>query len=200
MGKAAWVNVSPESGSGNKSVSVSSNTEHTGRTARSTNLTITAVGVTAKTVLVNQAGKPQYVDSQDTASAAKTSGNVTISGKSNAKQLTFSLGSGDLPITLPTNYTANSVSTANGAAISGDPGASQEFDWAIVIPFVANTGVSELTRQIVVTDESGNSDTCLLTQAAGDATLSVSKETIDLLYTGAAVSFDITSNTSWTIS
>ena len=200
MSKASWVAVNPESGSGNKSVGVSSTTEHSGRTARTTTLTIRAAGVESRTVTVNQAGKPQHVDSQDTASASKSAGNVTISGKANSKQLTFSLGAGDLAITLPANYTANSVDTVNGAEISGDPGAALEYDWAIVIPVVANEGVSELARQIVVTDESGNSDTCLLTQAAGDATLTVSKTSIDLLYTGASVSFDITSNTNWTIS
>lgn len=62
-----------------------------------------------------------------------------------------------------------------------------------------NDRTEELTRQIVVTDESGNTDTCLLTQAANDAMLVVSKTAIELSYTGEAVSFDITSNTSWVI-
>ena len=39
-----------------------------------------------------------------------------------------------------------------------------------------------------------------LTQTAGDASLVVIKTSIELAYTGEAVSFDITSNTSWVIS
>jgi len=200
MSKASWAQVSPSSGSGNKTVNVSSSAEHSGRTARTTNLTITAANVEAQSVAVNQAGKPEYVDSQDTASATKIAQNVTISGKANSKQLTFTLGSGSLAVVLPNNYTAASLSIANGAEVTGDPGASAEYNWSVVVSVPINDTVSDLTRQIIVTDESGNSDTCLLTQAAGDPTLSVSKTSVDLTYQGTAVSFDITSNTSWNIS
>lgn len=200
MAKASWAIVSPQSGSGNATVNVSSNAEHTGRNVRTTTLTITAANVEAKTVAVTQQGKPAYVDAQDNATAAKGGQNVTISGKANSAKLTFSLGSGSLVVTLPATYTAGGVTTNNGNAIQGDPGATAEYSFSIVLNVPTNSGVEELTRQIVVTDENGNTDTCLLTQAAGDATLSVSKTAIELAYTGEPVSFDITSNTSWVIS
>lgn len=200
MAKANWAVVNPSSGSGNKTVNVSSSGEHTGRSARSTVLTITAANVEAKNVSVTQQGKPAYVDSQDSATAAKSGQSVTISGKANGKKLTFSLGTGNLSVTLPTTYTAGGVSTNNGSEISGDPGATAEYNWSIIIAVPENATIGELTKQIIVTDEGGNSDTCLLTQTAGDATLSVSKTAIELTYQGTAVSFDITSNTSWTIS
>ena len=200
MAKAGWVKVTPESGSGNATVNVSSNAVHTGRSVRSTVLTITAANVEAKTVAVTQQGKPAFVDAQDNATAAKGGQNVTISGKANSAKLTFSLGTGNLEVSLPNNYTAGGVSTANGNAISGDPGASAEYDFSIVLNVPENTSIGELTRQIIVTDENGKTDTCLLTQTAGDATLTVSKTAIELAYTGEAVSFDITSNTSWIIS
>ena len=200
MAKANWAVVSPQSGSGNATVNVSSSAPHTGRNVRTTVLTITAANVEAKTVNVTQQGKPAYVDAIDNAAAEKGGQNVTISGKANSAKLTFSLGSGDLQISLPESYTAGGVSTANGSEISGDPGASAEYDFSIVITVPENTSTGELSRQIVVTDENGNTDTCLLTQTAGDATLVVSKTSIELAYTGEAVSFDITSNTSWVIS
>ena len=56
-----------------------------------------------------------------------------------------------------------------------------------------------MSKQIIVTDEGGNTDTCVLTQAAGDAYLTVSKTAIELTYQGTAVSFNVESNTSWTI-
>lgn len=200
MAKANWAVVNPQRGSGNATVNVSSNAPHTGRNVRTTTLTITAANVEAKTVSVTQQGKPAYVDAIDNATAEKGGQNITISGKSNAAKLVFSLGSGNLNITLPTQYTAGGVKTDNGTAISGDPGDAAEYDFSIVIsvPFNASTG--ELTRQIIVSDGEGHTDTCLLTQTAGDAALSVSKTSIELAYTGEAVSFDITSNTSWTIS
>lgn len=200
MAKANWAVVSPSQGSGNATVNVSSSAAHTGRNVRTTVLTITAANVAAKTVNVTQQGKPAYVDAIDNAAAEKGGQNVTISGKSNAAKLKFSLGTGELQVTLPDKYTAGGVQTNNGTAISGDPGASAEYDFSIVITVPENTTVGELTRQIIVSDGDGHTDTCLLTQTAGDAMLVVSKTAIELAYTGEAVSFDITSNTSWVIS
>lgn len=200
MAKANWVVVNPSSGSGNKTVNVSSSSEHTGRSARSTTLTITAANVEAKTVSVTQQGKPAYVDSQDNATAQKGGQNVTISGTANSAKLTFSLGSGALSVTLPENYTAGGVTTKNGVAISGDPGATSEYSWSIIINVPENTAIEEMSKQIIVTDEGGNTDTCLLTQASGDAYLTVTKTAIELTYQGTAVSFGVESNTSWTIS
>ena len=200
MSKASWAKVNPSSGSGNATVNVSSEAPHTGRSVRTTVLTITAANVESRTVSVTQQGKPAYVDAQDTATAAKGGQNVTISGKANSAKLTFTLGTGNLNVTLPNTYTAGGVSTSNGSAISGDPGVAAEYDFSIVLTVPSNNGTSELTRQIIVTDENGKTDTCLLTQTAGDATLTVSKTAIELAYTGEAVSFDITSNTSWVIS
>lgn len=200
MAKANWAVVSPSQGSGNATVNVSSSAAHTGRNVRTTVLTITAANVAAKTVNVTQQGKPAYVDAIDNAAAEKGGQNVTISGKSNAAMLTFSLGTGDLEITLPDKYTAGGVQTNNGTAISGDPGASAEYDFSIVITVPENATIGELSRQIIVSDGDGHTDTCLLTQTAGDAMLVVSKTAIELAYTGDAVSFDITSNTSWVIS
>ena len=179
MAKAKWAVVNPSQGSGNATVNVSSNAPHTGRNVRTTVLTITAANVEAKTVNVTQQGKPAYVDTIDTATAEKGGQNVTISGKSNAAKLTFSLGTGNLAITLPNQYTAGGVKTNNGSAISGDPGAFAEYDFSIVVNVPANTSTGELTRQVTVTDGEGHTDTCIITQTAGDASLTVSKTAIE---------------------
>lgn len=199
MAKASWVNVSPSSGSGNGTVAVSSASEYTGRVARSSVLTFKAANVADVVRTVNQAGKPEYVDIADSASSEKTGKVVTISGVSNSSLLTFSLGIGDLDISLPTSYIANSVSTANGAAISGDPGASAAFNFSISITVPANETIEAQTRQIIVTDNAGNTDVCLLTLAAGEAYLTVAEGTIDLTYQGTAVNVAVESNTNWTV-
>lgn len=201
MAKANWAVVNPSSGSGSKTINVSSSDEHTGRNARSTILTITAANVSAKTVNVTQQGKPEFTNNNsDTATAVKGGQNVTISGVSNSKKLTFSLGAGDLNISLPSTYTAGGISTSNGAEITGDPGATAQYNWSITINVPANTSVNSLSKQIIVTDEGGNTDTCTLTQSSGDAYLTVSRTAIELTYQGTAVSFDVESNTSWIIS
>ncbi len=199
MAKANWLSVNPATGSGNGTVNMSSVSPHTGRTARQTVATFKANGVDDIPVSVNQAGKPEFVSIAENAAATKAGGNVTVSGKSNSSKLKFTLGSGSLVITLPPRYTANSVETGNDVAIAGDPGAAAEYDFSIVIPVPVNPGVTELTRQVTVTDAGGHTDTCNLTQAAGDPKLSVTPATVDLAWQGTAVSVAVTSNTSWTV-
>lgn len=199
MAKANWVKVNPSQGSGNATVNVSSNSEHTGRVARTTILTWKAANVADVKRTVNQAGKPEYVDIDDSASADKLGKVVTISGISNSAKLTFSLGTGDLDISLPSSYTANSLATNNGAAISGDPGASAAYNFAISITVPANTSTGALTRQIIVTDEAGHQDVCTLTSAAGDAYVTVAEGDIELDYLGTPVAVAVESNTTWSI-
>lgn len=201
MAKANWLKVDPSQGSGNATVKVSSTAEHTGRKARTTTLTWKAANVQDIVRNVSQAGKPEHVSIADSASADKAGKLVTISGISNSAKLTFSFGSGNLTdITLPSTYTANSVSTNNGAAISGDPGATAEYNFSIAITVPANPDIAEKTRQIIVTNEAGDTAICTLRSAAGDAFVTVQEGTIELDYLGTAVSWSVESNTTWTIS
>lgn len=199
MAKASWLKVTPSQGSGNASVSVSSLMPNTGRNVRSTTLTWVAANVENTIRTVNQAGKPGYVDIAESAMADKGGKNVTITGISNAKGLTFSLGSGNLEITLPPNYTANSVLTLNGKEITGDPGATAEYPFSITIAVPANDTIESKTRQIIVEDADGHRDVCLLTSAAGDAYVTVPEGAIEIDYLGNTVTIAIQSNTTWTI-
>lgn len=199
MAAASWLTINPKSGSGNGTVAFSTATAYTGRTARTTTATFKAAGVSDIQKTVNQAGKPEFVQIQSSATATKTGGNVTITGTSNSSTLTFSLGAGELVITLPETYTANSAQANNGEAITGDPGASAQYAFSIQITVPANEGVEEVTRQIVVEAAGGQTSTCTLTQAAGDPTLSVTPETIELDWEGTAVNATVTSNTDWTV-
>lgn len=200
MAKASWVKVNPQSGSGDATVNVSSTAEHTGRVVRTTILTWKAANVQDVQRTVNQAGKPEYVDIADAASADKAGKVVTISGVSNSRTLTFSLGTGNLTdITLPATYTANSMNTSNGANISGDPGAAAEYNFSISITVPANNETAAKSRQIIVTDEAGHQDVCTLTSAAGDAYVTVQEGTIELDYLGTPVPWTVESNTTWTI-
>lgn len=199
MAKANWVKVSPASGSGNATVNVSSTAPHTGRKARTSVLTWKAANVDDVARNVSQAGKPEYVDIDDAASSASGGQTVTISGVSNSAKLTFSLGTGNLNITLPGSYTANSLTTANGAAISGDPGASAEYNFSIKVTVPANSGTSAISRQVIVTDEAGHKDVCTLTLAAGAPYITIEMSSIELDYQGTPVAVAVKSNTTWTV-
>lgn len=201
MAYASWVSPNKQSGNGNDTVSWTGQA-HTGRSARSTTATFSASGVTPKVLTINQAGKAEFVEMDDTAAVAKTGGTITISGISNSSKLTFSLtGTNGIGLVLPSSYTANSISVNNGAAITGDPGASQQYAFSITFANIgANPSTEALTSQLTVTDNAGHTDTCIITQAAGDAYLTISPTTINLTAEGNAVSVSVSSNTDWSIS
>ena len=202
MAYASWVTPNKQSGNGNDTVSWTGNT-HTGRTARQTTATFSASGVESKVLTIIQAGKTEIVTIDSTASVGKSGGTLTITGTSNSSKLTFSLtGTNGIGLVLPTKYTANSVETNNGTAITGDPGAAQQYTFSITFTGIdENTSISSLTSQLTVTANGSQTATCDITQAAGDAYLTIDPTTINLTAAGTpAVSVTVESNTSWTIS
>lgn len=200
MSHANWATPQTQRGSG-----PSDNTwqfsAHTGRSARTTYANITAATCEPVVQTLIQAGATEFVNGDDTGSVAKTGGNLTIHGVSNSKKLTFSLANNNIGLVLPANYTAGGVQTVNGAEIAGDPGASAQYEFSIAFSNVAaNEGVSARTTQLIITDDAGHTDTCLITQAAGDAYLEVTPLTIETDAAGTPKSFHIDSNTTWEIS
>lgn len=206
MAYASWLIPSKTSGSGNDTVNVTAGADNTGRNVRSTNMTFKAPNCEDVVRQVTQAGKPEFVSIESAKSVDKGGvATLTITGTSNSSKLTFSLASGgSLDLTLPGTYNANSVATNNGAAISGDPGATQEFPFSIAFTNIgANPTIQARSVQLIVTDNAGNTATCTITQAAGDPVLSVSPSSVQLDWNaateGTSASFSVTSNTNWTI-
>lgn len=201
MAYANWLVPSKQSGSGNDTVNFSANSHNTGRNARSTNVTFSAVNVQDVVVVPTQAGKPEFASFNNTSAAVeKTGGTLTLSGTSNSSELTFSLGTDNIGLTLPSTYTAAGMTINNGASITGDPGAAQEFAWSIQFTVPANSSVNPLTCQVVVTDDAGHANTCTITLAAGDAYLSVSPLAVEIPWDGSTIaSVSVTSNTNWEI-
>lgn len=204
MAYASWVNPNKTSGNGNDTVSWSASA-HTGREPRQTKATFAASGVSPSPELtIIQSGKTEFVSFDSaTASVSKTGGTLTITGKSNSSKLTFALtGNNGIGLVLPSQYKANSVNTNNDASIVGDPGATAEFVFSITFSNIPeNTTIQSLLSQLTVTDAAGNSATCDITQAAGDAYLTISPSTITIPAAGTpAQSVTVSSNTAWTIS
>ena len=211
MAKAAWLTVNPASGNGNATVQ-NTGTAHTGREQRETTVTGVAVGVSPnKTYKVIQKGKPEFVSFTNGAetTVGKAGGTLTITGKTNSSKLNFELVdlktravvAGGLKLTLPSKYTAGGVETTNNVAITGDPGAQQEFEFSITFTGIAaNTTIDELTAAMKVTTAGGRSAQIQIKQSAGDPVFSFGQKTITLEASGAAVSQTIVSNTSWELS
>lgn len=200
--KFSFVTVDPVSGSGDQAVNFSGE-KHTGRLQRTINLTVTTNGGAKKALVVNQAAAAEEVRSDSpNASVQKTGGNVTITGKSNSTKLTFAVTPAEengLTLQLPPKYTAAGKSTANGEVIADDPGAAGEFIWSITISNVpANVTIEELTATLKVTAAGGQTANVTVTQAAGDSTIELDKEVINLNVNGTQQTVNVTSNDSWT--
>lgn len=200
--KFGFVTVDPVSGSGDQAVSISGD-KYTGRLERTANLIVVTNGGVQKALVVNQAAAAESVTSdRPTATVAKTGGNVTITGKSNSTKLTFAVTPAEengLTLRLPENYTAAGKQTANGAVIADDPGATGKFVWSITISDVpANVSIEELVATLSVTAIGGQKAQVTITQAAGDSTLEIDKETINLDVNGSAQTVNVTSNDEWT--
>ena len=206
MAYAQWLVPSKTSGSGNDTVNVTAGTDNTGRSPRQTTMTFKAANCPDVERNVIQAGKPEFVIIQSAKSVSKDGvPTLTIEGTTNSSKLTFSLASGgSLPLTIPATYLANSLTTENGAAIAGDPGATQEFPFSIQFTDIAkNPVITERSVQLIVTDNAGHTATCVITQAAGDPTLSVSPASVQIDWNAStaqtSASFTVTSNTNWSI-
>ena len=189
MAKAAWLTVNPASGNGNATVQ-NTGTAHTGREQRETTVTGVAVGVSPnKTYKVIQKGKTEFASFNDGAetTVSKSGGTLTISGKTNSSKLNFELVDlktravveGGLELTLPSKYTAGGQETTNNVAITGDPGATQEFEFSITFTGIApNTSVDELTAALKVTTAGGQSAQIQIKQSAGDPEFAFGQDTI----------------------
>lgn len=200
--KFGFVTIDPVSGSGNMAVNISGD-KYTGRVQRSLNFTVTTDGGVSKALVVNQEAATETVTvDSPSASVSKTGGTVTITGKSNSTKLTFASTPAEengLTLTLPESYTAAGKSTTNGAVIADDPGATGEFVWSISIADVpANVTVEELVATLTVTAAGGQKAQVTITQAAGDSTLELDKEVINLDVNGTVQTVNVTANDQWT--
>lgn len=197
MAKASWCSSAPGQGSGNGTVSIGGSI-HTGRGQRTTTVTFKATGVADEAVVVTQEAKAEFV-SIDNISVSKSGGTITVTGKSNSAKLTFGLGSGAIVSALPSTYSAGGASTANSAAISGDPGATAEYSFSVQLTAAGNGTTASRSQTVNVTANGGQSAQATITQAAGDPTLSVSPGSVSISAAGTAVAVSVTSNTNWTV-
>ena len=203
MAKFGFVTIDPSEGSGVRAVQVSADV-HTGRLQRTQAVQVTATSVsTPEQLEVIQAGAAESVDvTSATATVTKEGGSVTITGTSNSSKLRFSLnpdGDNPLQLTIPENYLANSVSTANDAEITGDPGATAKYNFSITFTGIpANETINELKTTLTVTAAGAQTATVTITQAAGDPYIDLDKNTINLDANGTAQTVNVDSNTSWT--
>ena len=155
MAKASWCTVAPMSGSKNGSIAISASA-HTGRAARTTNVTVTNANGTRPTaaIAVSQAGAA-VVSTIDATKPdlPKTGGTVIINGTSNSQKLRVILGVvlAETATALSLVYSTKATISINGGTPtelvsdrsgvyqiytpSGDPGATAKYNYAITFTF-----------------------------------------------------------------
>ena len=205
----------PEQGSGNNTVTVTCSAI-TGRASRSTTVTVAAKDTTTyptlkKTITVTQTGEPEFIIADQGGLAVDFDATVTtfsILGSSNSAKLTVNYTpdtTNGLTATLSKlEISLNGTSwttITSGTAISGDPGDTAEYEYRATFTCSVNTLANNLTGTVNVSSDSITSATTNIVQYAtsAPATLSVSKTSLSFDAAEGTATFDVTSNTAWTV-
>lgn len=191
--KPSWITVSEASGTGNASVDVTA-PAYKGREGRSGSITV-AVGKLTEEVTLQQAGSNIWDVTTRTLTFVKAGEKKAFTGNANLASITFAVDSDASAWLTAGKLTVVEKQYASGTAIEGDPGASNVYAFSIEFTAAANGTVSARTGHITV-----NSQKYEVSQAAGDATLSVTPTSLSFTAAGETKQISIKSNTAWTIS
>ncbi len=173
-----WLSVNPASGTGDSIITITAQANPLS-TTRTATVTVSGSGVTSQTVTVTQAAGAA------TLSILPTTLDI---GATEGSTATFN-------ITSNTNWTI--LSDQDWLSVSPASGTG---DSIITVTAQANPLSTTRTAIVTVSGSGVTSQTVTVTQAAGAATLSILPTTLDIGATeGSTATFNITSNTNWTI-
>lgn len=197
------ITVNPSTGSGNTQLSVTATADRGNRVTQTATFKVATPGDgPSDQFTANHIAADEFITPTSTSPAVpKDGGNVTITGTSNSKVLTFAKGFGDIidgEISTIT-YTANGSSATSGTDITGDPGATAKFTWSVSIPTTENPTVEARTQTITISGDSVEPVTITLNQAIGDAELSLEPTSVNIPQAGTAQTIQVTTNTTFTV-
>lgn len=191
--KPSWITLSAVEGTGNSQVDVTAPI-YKGRNGRSGLITVTVEDLT-EDVTLQQEGSTIWDVATQSLAFVKTGEAKTFTGNSNLASITFTVDSNASSWLTAGKLTVNTKEYNSGAEIEGDPGADAVYAFKITFTAAANPTINARTGYIIV-----NGQKYSVTQAAGDATLSVSPTTLTFAAAGETKQITITTNTAWTIS
>jgi hypothetical protein len=191
--KPSWITLSAIEGTGNSQVDVTAPV-YKGRSGRSGLITVTVEDLT-EDVTLQQEGSTIWDVTTQSLAFVKTGESKKFTGNSNLASITFTVDSDAAFWLTASKLVVNEKEYNSGAKIDGDPGADDVYAFEITFIAAANPTVNTRTGNIIV-----NGQKYTVTQAAGDATLSVSPTTLTFAAAGETKQITITTNTVWTIS
>lgn len=190
--KPSWITLSAVEGIGNSKVDVTAPV-YKGRNGRSGLITVAVKDLT-EDVTLQQEGSTIWDVTTQSLAFVKTGEAKKFTGNSNLASITFAVDSNASWLTAG-KLVVNDKKYNSGAEIEGDPGADDVYAFEITFTAAANPTVNTRTGNITV-----NGQKYTVTQAAGDATLSVSPTVLTFAAAGETKQITITTNTAWTIS
>lgn len=199
----------PSSGSGDTQLTLKAESANVGnRKIIKSVFTVKAPGVSPnKTITANLAAAPEFITLEQAGTGVTvpaTAGRVTITGVSNSPKLEFSVEGGDIveEDLGDKQFTADGdITSTNGMAILGDPGADHKYEFSIEINYVLNDTGESRTQVFTIRGSSESvKQTLTITQSAGASRLEVPPAKITVLQDGSVVNVQVTTNTTFTVS
>lgn len=191
--KPSWITLSAVEGTGNSQVDVTAPV-YKGRNGRSGLITVTVEDLT-EDVTLQQKGSTIWDVATQTLAFVKTGEAKKFTGNSNLASITFAVDSNASSWLTAGKLVVNKKEYNSGAEIEGDPGADNVYAFEITFTAAANPTVNTRSGYIII-----NGQKYSVTQAAGDATLTVSPTALTFAAAGETKQITITTNTAWTIS
>lgn len=199
----SWV---PRTGTGNAQIKINSATPYKGRSNRTTEISGKIVGKSnSVTVTVVETAAAEYITPDGLSiNVAKGGETIHVTGKSNSKILTFKWKT-NFGISSVTSYKVNgSISATSGTAITGDPGATGEYNYDVTIVVPKNETIKVRSATLEIKGE-GTSvvKTITITQALGDSYLYLNSKgtttaTVTIPKGGGEQTLSVLSNDEWT--
>lgn len=201
------ISVSPNSGTGNKSLTVSAS-ENTGRNSRSASFSLKGTGgyssvTSSNTLVVTQSGVNGFINlttSSSTTAFPAAGGTITFSGTSNLASLTLGNGTLDALLTSATvnGATVTKAQLQAGYSIPNDPGATAAYNVTLEFTIPINQSTSEPASY---TGSIGGQALSVV-QSAASTTLSFSRSTASVNASGTSgdsVTVNAPNGVSWEI-
>lgn len=198
-----WV---PKTGTGNAQIKISSVSSYTGRADRSTQVPGKIVGKSnAVTVTVLEKAADEFIAPDVlTINVVKGGETIHVTGKSNSKLLTFTWKT-NFGIANITSFKVNDSTTAtSGTAITGDPGATGKYNYAVTVVVPKNGTIEARSATLEIKGEGASVvKTITITQALGDSYLylnlhGTTTATVTIPKDGGEQTLNVLSNDKWT--
>lgn len=202
----SYLSWAPKTGTGNAQIKINSATPYTGRTDRTTKVSGKIVGKdNSVTVTVLEKAADEFITSDgSTIGVVKGGGTIHVIGKSNSKLLTFTWKT-NFGIANVTSFKVNDSTTAtSGTAITGDPGATGEYNYDVTVVVPKNETINTRSATLEIKGENASVvKTITITQALGDSYLYLISQgsttaTVTIPKGGGAKTLNILSNDEWT--